>query len=105
MKIYEGDIPFEANGSVPHSVWHNDKYVWQPNVEFFARIKILDYTHEVRSTYFTVQNLETGATYTMFPKDFIDLMHRHSIMRGETNSLPWVFCKKGTKYGVRLVIK
>lgn len=76
--------------------------IWKPNVEFFAKLKILDIVKGRSAAYFIVENMETKATYSMFMKDFLDLVQRHAIMMGETNSLKWVFCKRGANYGVKL---
>jgi len=76
-------------------------YDWRPNEPFRAKMKLVAYSRGRSAANFDVED-ENGVPYTVFMKDTLDLLRNHGMVKGETDELTWVFCKRGENYGIRV---
>lgn len=76
--------------------------IWKPNEVFEANLAIESISRGRSAAHFDVKNMQTGAKYTMFLTDFLNLLKKHTLDRGETPRLKWQFTKRGANFGVML---
>lgn len=101
--MYKGQIPFRSDGSVPSYAYAQESdCTWLQNETFEANLSVDGFSRGRSAANFTVKNMQTGAKYTMFLTDFLNLLKEHVLDHGETPRLKWQFTKRGQNYGVML---
>jgi hypothetical protein len=75
--------------------------VWRENVPFSATMYIHNYYGVSGSVRFILTD-EHNVQYNMFCSDMFDMLRRGNLVEGYIHG-KWMFCKKGTKYGVKYI--
>ena len=104
-------IPYDKGGSVPFAPVNEYKiteegkyqenkytYIWKENIPFEATLK---YDHCVKtreSATFVFKNKD-GASFTMFLRDFLNLIKSYTLKKGEVTT-KWVFIRFSSYYGI-----
>ena len=76
--------------------------IWKQNEVFEANLRVESFSRGRSAANFNVKNMQTGAEYTMFLTDFLDLLQKHVLDHGETPRLKWCFAKRGANYGIMM---
>ena len=108
--------PIAPDGSIPHyaSHWEIERGVYTLSDDmtpFKGAMRLEGYSRGRSAAYFDVKNEMTGATYTIFMTDMMDILERHSVQQGRiihrggsyfNFTLMWVPTKRGDSYGVKI---
>lgn len=128
-KDYVGNIPFgighhyisidkrtsfREQQSWEHS-WQ-DGFELKPNKKFFANLQFDSMSRGRSAANFEailheVDGLENedceylnGCHVNIFMTDMLDIIKNATISNGTTNTYMWTFCKRGSNYGIRMVL-
>lgn len=106
--------PRAADGSIPHYVSNYElregRYSWSDDkTPFRGSMRLTGYSRGRSAVYFDVVNDKTGAKYSIFMTDMMDILEKHSVIAGQIIhrggsdfTLMWVPTKRGNNYGVKL---
>ena len=110
-KTYQ--IPFDRHGNqmhYPNNQWfHNEHgaYVmeaptFKDNYVFQDTLIIHGYSRGRSAACFEAKSNTTGKGFTIFLKDFIEIVKTHDISHGYVSGI-WTFCKRGQNYGLKKI--
>lgn len=117
-KFYEGKIPFDPFTDnpmyYPTRVWsyvdegedtertERKDPVWKDNCIWNDELKYDSYYRGRSAAGMSFRSLRFGRIYTVFMTDFDDMVYlmKYGVIIGD-----FTFCKRGSNYGVRLVIE
>lgn len=68
---------------------------------FRADLKLIGFSRGRSAANFDFRNVETGVTYTMFMKDFMEYLKQGDVI-DSTLSGVWTVAKRGANYGIKL---
>lgn len=96
-------VPYQPDGSVPHypEPWKHGELTWKDPEPFEATLT-LDGMSRGRSAANFDFTSETGATFTVFMTDLVDMIRDRRWVEGRITAT-FVPCKRGQNYGIRLV--
>ena len=106
--------PKKKNGSIPHyaASWEiRDGYysMSEDMTPFKGKMRLDGYSRGRSAAYFDVKNDMTGAEYTIFLTDMMNILEKHSVQQGQIIhrggsdfTLMWVPTKRGDNYGVKV---
>lgn len=108
--LEDGSIPYYINDYVRDGVPHYYKIQvgWVPitlsdnHTPFQATIQIEGYSRGRSAANFDVANVETGATYTIFMTDMLDIILSENIYKGLVVGM-WRPVKRGANFGIAMV--
>lgn len=103
-KRYESWFEIEhlfGNDAVQQAQRINMPPDWRPNTPFRAVLTVKDFSRGRSAANFDLED-RNGVPYTMFLKDFLELVQTTKIDAGKTEPLMWCFCKRGQNYGIQL---
>jgi hypothetical protein len=107
--MYKGQIPFNRHTGDHCSYYggpsNRDGYEWRDNVPFKADLRIDTYSRGQSAANFEAVDAE-GRKYNLFLSDMLDIVKSCGIeVGGRIPWSDWVFCKRGSNYGITRFVK
>lgn len=92
-------VPVDKDGNFLSCPTYNS--TWKEIVAFPARMRIVGHERGQSAFRFILENIETGARYSMFGGDMVSLLKENTITNGETEEIWWIPSKKGQNFGLK----
>jgi hypothetical protein len=99
MKKYKGKIPFDKGGNLLNYYPGYGEVVWVDNFENHFNFQLEGYGRGRSSVTFDFKCKDTGAAYSMFVSDMVDMLLKIKLDHGAVSGW-FTFCKKGQNYGL-----
>jgi len=132
QKMYDGKIPFfdykelKIGGKLVTPAYREqlkyysgrpDGIMWMDNLPFYANLKFRSMSRSRSAANFDSvlydvccdENDEYAkflqeCHVNIFMTDMLDIIQNATISQGITNTYKWIFCKRGSDYGIRLML-
>lgn len=96
-------IPFDTKGNMFEYNRSEREMVHKDNYEFNAKLKIIGYQRSRSSVQILLKNIETKEVYTMFIKEFYNLICKAKPDSNWTVEGKWTFIKRGQSFSVSII--